>query len=109
MEDELADIVFSKEPFRDPTLYTFEEFLVMWERLRPEEIEKSTAIRRANTKVAKEDADSQHNAQYGRFLPQATDVSSVVDSSAGVKNDLRQNSLILPLADTVSCVAIETL
>ena len=78
-EDELADIVFDNEPFRDPTLYTFEEFVVLWERLRPEEIEKSQAIRRANTKVAAQDSGTQHNAQYGRFLPEATDVSKVVD------------------------------
>ena len=74
-EEELADIVFSNEPFRDPTLLTFEEFIVLWERLRPEEIEKSQAVRRANTRVAVEDSGSQHNAQYGRFLPAATEVS----------------------------------
>ena len=83
-EDELADIIFSKEPFRDPTLYTFDEFVVLWERLQPEEIEKSQAIRRANTRVATEDSGSQHNAQYGRFLPEATEVSqSLYRSSHG--------------------------
>lgn len=71
-EEELADIIVSSEPFKDPTLFSFEEFLVLWERLNPEVVEKSTAIRRANSKVRTEDSETQHNAQYGRFLPGAT-------------------------------------
>lgn len=119
-EDELEDIALNKERYHDPTLFSFEEFLTLWERLRPEEIEKSAAIRRANTKITTEDSGTQHNAQYGRFLPGATDVSAIntivvevyrVDTLLyGMSSDYIKNQLtvLLPV-DPVSSTAIETI
>ena len=71
---ELKDIRYVSGPYQDPTLFSFDEFLRLWESMRPEDIEKSSAIRRANTKVTNDDSEKQHNAQYGRFMPWATSV-----------------------------------
>lgn len=71
---ELQEIVLPKGRYVDPTVYTFEEFASMWEILAPETIEKSSAVRRANTRISNEDSGNQLTAQYGRILPRATDV-----------------------------------
>ena len=71
---ELQEIVLPKGRYVDPTVYTFDEFASMWEILAPETIEKSSAVRRANTRISNEDSGTQHTAQYGRILPRATDV-----------------------------------
>jgi Histone methylation protein DOT1 len=71
-EVELADLVV------DPTLYTHKEFQDLWAQLDPEEIEKSPAVRRANSRMLKQDSEMQWSAQYGRLLPVATDVSAAV-------------------------------
>ena len=72
---ELQEIVIPKGRYIDPTVYTFHEFTKMWESLTPEVVEKSSAVRRANTKISNEDSGKQCTAQYGRILPEATDVS----------------------------------
>jgi hypothetical protein len=77
-EMELKDLVVLTTRFQDPTLYTFEEFLDMWDRLNPEQIEKSSAVRGANKKVMNKDSEIQQTAQYGRILPEATAVSADV-------------------------------
>jgi hypothetical protein len=77
-ELELKDLVIRTTLCQDPTLYSFEEFLDVWERLNPEQIEESSTVRRANKKVTNQDSEIQQSAQYGRILPEATAVSVVV-------------------------------
>ena len=78
-EDSVSDVTIPDCRQVDPTVYEFEEFQeLIWKNLRIEETEKSSAVRRANTKISNEDSETQVNAQYGRILPAATDVSIVV-------------------------------
>ncbi|CAB9500598.1 lysine N-methyltransferase, H3 lysine-79 specific [Seminavis robusta] len=73
-EAALADIAIPDGNSHDPSLYSFLEFLALWERLGAERIEKTSTVRRANSRVETGDSDTQQNAQYGRILPQATDL-----------------------------------
>jgi len=73
----IADITIPDCRCSDPTVFDFEEFNdLVWEQLNPERTEKSSAVRRANTRISNEDSGTQYSAQYGRILPEATDVST---------------------------------
>ena len=74
----LKDIVLPRGRYVDSTVCPFDEFLSMWEKLDPEAIEKSSAVRRANSRISNQDSGTQHTAQYGRILPRATDVSALL-------------------------------
>lgn len=70
-EIQLAEIIKNEE---DESLYTYEEFNALWEKLDPETIEKSAAIRRANGCFEIKETGTKYNAQYGRMLPGSTDM-----------------------------------
>lgn len=73
-ESELNGIVLPPGRHIDPSVYPSDDFYDMWEKLDPESVEKSTAVRRANTRISNEESGTQNTAQYGRILPQATDI-----------------------------------
>lgn len=81
--EHLSDVLVGRH-LNDETFYTLSQFVHLWESLAPEMVEKSSVIRRANMALGPQDVGAkdssefvQHNAQYGRIMPEATDVSNV--------------------------------
>jgi len=97
-------------------LYSIEEFKEMWESvevdigLTTEDIEEGRLVRGANSKILKRDGTNQLKAQYGRILPNATNLlfekifnlqreETFVDIGHGIGNT------VLQAAYTIGCEA----
>ena len=68
---------------RQPRTYTHREFLKMWKNfekfyMSTDEIENSKQVRSANQSMCPEDTDGQAKAQYGRLLPAAMKVRTLL-------------------------------
>jgi hypothetical protein len=71
-EERVGDIIDADEV--DDSLYSFEVFNNLWEKLDPERVEKSSLIRKANTFFEDKETGAKYNAQYGRMMPGSTDM-----------------------------------
>jgi len=97
-------------------LYSIQEFKGMWESAEvdigktTEDIEKGRLVRGANSRILKQDGTNQLRAQYGRILPDATNLlfekilnlrreETFVDIGHGIGNT------VLQAAHTIGCEA----